>query len=319
MYIPNEASDFLLELYNDAYTFKPDELRQRSLANLQRFISFDFAVWGGGWADGRTVTDLVTLHQSSRVLEEWHDVADSDQFCDLTLSHLGTTARFDDIADYRQGVAYNEHWRRFNAAHMMATIIPEKSDGYVSFVGLCADDRPKVFSENERDIAQVLMPHLSQALRMSRDLWTERVRTSHEAVALIDAAGGILATQGPFQDFADAEWGIRLHRVPALAMNALLSRGQWRGQVMDARLSSFEENYFMHVSIHPVLCRLSRRERDVAELFASGMTSKQVAQHLGTSPATVRNQIVSVYEKLEISNKAALARLVGNGSTERRA
>ena len=44
----------------------------------------------------------------------------------------------------------------------------------------------------------------------------------------------------------------------------------------------------------------------MAELFASGMTNKQVARELGTSPSTVRNQLVRIYEKLGISNKAAL-------------
>ena len=57
---------------------------------------------------------------------------------------------------------------------MMATIVAERSDGYVSFVGLCADDRPRAFSDAERGLKQVLMPHFSQALRISRDLGQAR-------------------------------------------------------------------------------------------------------------------------------------------------
>ena len=63
-------------------------------------------------------------------------------------------------------------------------------------------------------------------------------------------------------------------------------------------------------SIRP-LSGLSPREREIAGLFASGMTNKQVARALGTSPSTVRNQVVRIYEKLGISSKAELATLVG--------
>lgn len=119
----SELTDFLLELYHDASESTPDELRLRVLRNLQRFIAFDFGIWGGGWADGRLVTDLTALNQSEAILGDWEAVAEQDAFCDLTLTRLGATARFDDVPDYSLSLAYNEHWRRFDATHMMATIV----------------------------------------------------------------------------------------------------------------------------------------------------------------------------------------------------
>lgn len=306
------TSDFLLELYHDASECRPDELRLRVLRNLQRFIAFDFGVWGGGWADGRLVTDLTVLDQSEAILGDWEAVAEQDAFCDLTLNRLGSTARFDDVPDYRASLAYNEHWRLFDASHMMATIVGEKTDGYVSFVGLCADNRPAAFSDVERAFKQMLMPHLSQALRMNRELWTGRAAMEHEAVALVDREGWVLSAHGPFHDLVEHEWGGRIARISAEVMGVLKRGKRWRGEVLDVRLSPFGSNYFVHLSLHPVpLSGLSPREREVAELFASGMTNKQVARALGTSPSTVRNQVVRIYEKLGISSKAALATLVG--------
>lgn len=304
------VSDFLLELYHDAAKCRPDELRLNVLRNLQRLVPFDFGVWGGGWADGRLVTDLSVLNQSEAILGEWGNVAQQDAFCDLTLSNLGSTARFDDVPGFRNSLAYNEHWRQFNASHMMATIVDEKTDGYVSFIGLCADKRPVPFSETERVIKQMFMPHFSQALRMNRELWTGRAAMEREAVALVDQGGWVLCWHGPFQDFVEHEWGAPIKRFPAQIMSVLRRNRRWRGGVLDVRLSSFGGNYFVHLSTHPVLSKLSPREREVAELFASGMTNKQVASTLGTSPATVRNQLVKVYEKLGVSNKAALASLI---------
>lgn len=304
-------SDFLLELYHDASECTPDELRFRVLRNLQHFIPFDFGVWGGGWADRRLVTDLTVLNQSDAILGDWEAVAEQDAFCDLTLNRLGSTARFDDVPDYRASLAYNEHWRQFDTSHMMATIVGEKTDGYVSFVGLCADNRPVAFSDAERLLKQMLMPHLSQALRMNRELWTGRAAMERGAVALVDREGCVLSAHGPFHDLAEHEWGGRIAHLPAHVMGTLKRGKRWRGEMLDVRLSPFGSNYFVHLSIHLGLSGLSQREREVAELFASGLTTKQVARALGTSPSTVRNQIVRIYEKLGISSKAQLATLAG--------
>ena len=276
---------------------------------FRRFIPFDFAVWGGGWADGRLINDLVTLDQSQSVLWDWQTVADQDAFCDLTIARLGQTARFDDVPDYRGSVAYNEHWRRFDARQMMATIQAEPTDGYVSFVGLCADAGPR-FSADQRDFKKALMPHLSQALRMNRGLSVGRAAAGQGAVVLVNDAGWVLASEGPFEDISVAEWRRRLVQFPPEVMGALLEQGTWRGRVTTATLSPVEDGYFIRLTSQPARARLSDRERQVADLFAAGHTYKQVARRLETSPSTVRNQLARVYEKLGVSNKAALARLV---------
>lgn len=55
---------------------------------------------------------------------------------------------------------------------------------------------------------------------------------------------------------------------------------------------------------------LSPREHQVAWLLARGLTHKEVARQLGRSPATVRNQIQSIYARLEISSVAQLVALL---------
>ncbi len=57
------------------------------------------------------------------------------------------------------------------------------------------------------------------------------------------------------------------------------------------------------------LAVLSRREHLVATKFAEGLTYRQIAEQLCISPKTVRTHLESIYEKLQIGNKAALARI----------
>ncbi len=54
---------------------------------------------------------------------------------------------------------------------------------------------------------------------------------------------------------------------------------------------------------------LTRRERDVALLAASGKNSSQIGKKLGTSALTVRKQLHNAYKKLGISSRLELMAL----------
>lgn len=58
------------------------------------------------------------------------------------------------------------------------------------------------------------------------------------------------------------------------------------------------------------LRQLSAREREVAERLADGWWIKRIAAHLGTSPATVRNQRARVIEKLEATSELEAVLLI---------
>ena len=61
---------------------------------------------------------------------------------------------------------------------------------------------------------------------------------------------------------------------------------------------------------------LTRRELDLLELIAQGRDNAQIAAHLGLSEKTVRNHITSIFDKLEVENRAqaiVLARDAGFG------
>jgi DNA-binding NarL/FixJ family response regulator len=64
---------------------------------------------------------------------------------------------------------------------------------------------------------------------------------------------------------------------------------------------------------------LTRKERQIAILVAQGMTNKEIAQRLGSSPFTVRNQVKVIIRKLELKNRIQVAYLIGrhqNGRSE---
>jgi DNA-binding CsgD family transcriptional regulator len=55
---------------------------------------------------------------------------------------------------------------------------------------------------------------------------------------------------------------------------------------------------------------LTRREREVVELVIEGLLDKEIAQRLGISYTTVRTHVDRSFQKLGVSNRSRLARIV---------
>jgi two-component system, LuxR family, response regulator FixJ len=63
------------------------------------------------------------------------------------------------------------------------------------------------------------------------------------------------------------------------------------------------------------LAKLSRREREVADLIASGLTTKAIAKRLGSSFHTVQNQRAVILRKLEAKSVIDLVRIIVRSNT----
>jgi DNA-binding NarL/FixJ family response regulator len=57
--------------------------------------------------------------------------------------------------------------------------------------------------------------------------------------------------------------------------------------------------------------QLTRQEQKIVVLVAQGLTNKEIAQRLGSSPFTVRNQVKVIIRKLEVKNRVQVAYLFG--------
>ena len=53
--------------------------------------------------------------------------------------------------------------------------------------------------------------------------------------------------------------------------------------------------------------KLTQREQDIVRLVAQGMTNKEIGTHLFLSEGTVRNNIATVLEKLDLKNRTQLS------------
>ncbi|MFT3727482.1 MAG: response regulator transcription factor [Terricaulis sp.] len=83
----------------------------------------------------------------------------------------------------------------------------------------------------------------------------------------------------------------------AIAFAAL---GVWAGMRLARRPASatFEKNTAALASLG-----ITQREQQVLALLAAGKSNKEIAQALGVSPNTIKTQIASLYQKLEVQRR----------------
>ena len=59
------------------------------------------------------------------------------------------------------------------------------------------------------------------------------------------------------------------------------------------------------------MSQLTHQEQKIVALIAQGLTNKDIAQRLGSSPFTVRNQVKVIMRKLGLKNRVQVAYLSG--------
>lgn len=86
----------------------------------------------------------------------------------------------------------------------------------------------------------------------------------------------------------------------ALIALAFAGLGVWAGMRLARRPASatFEKNAAAIASLGITL-----REQDVLALLAAGKSNKEIAQKLGVSPNTVKTQVASLYQKLQVQRR----------------
>lgn len=55
---------------------------------------------------------------------------------------------------------------------------------------------------------------------------------------------------------------------------------------------------------------LTERQRRIAELVADGLLNKQIAHELGIAPATVKNHVHAILNKLGLPRRAAIGKVI---------
>lgn len=317
---PADLSSFLLDLHERSNELGYRELQHHALRKLTDLIPFDAGLMGMGTIQaGVPHGHDVVLHECPPgLMESWEQVKHEDKVALWAFHHPGETGSFAVDGPIFDGCdAARAHCKTWRIAHVMCTsmISPEAGLYWVMSAYRAAVERP--FSEVEREAMQLVVPHLMAAARRAR-IGQLRMRTrvsdGHgQAAAIANEEGLVLEAEPGFAELVAEAWpGWTGPVLPARLAEALASTEQARvvqGRVV-LRLDPADGVVLLHVRRTVAADQLTAREREIAEAFSHGESHRELGARFGVSPNTVRRHLANIYEKLGISSKVELDRML---------
>ena len=314
--------DFLLRVYRAARVQPARRFEHTVLRALEPLLRFDAAFWGCGRVANDHAIRLHTAylhHMTIDHLAEWQ--ASSVQ--ERMLARWARTPGAYAVLRRR-----SEGSRRATAASCAigaqiddrAAIVTAVLSADCSAQWLVLYRRRPIdsFSARDRREAARLIPHLFEARTISYALQCQRVLATAAAgaanLAFCDRHGVLAHADAHFVDLLRLEWpawpGGRLPAELAELLHRSRGDSAFAGKHIRVFARPAGDTFCLIARQRAHVDLLTPREREVASRFAGGQTYKAIARQLAVAPATVRNQLASVYGKLGTHSKIELSRIV---------
>lgn len=309
-----EITTFLLELHRRSNELGYRAMQRFAFESLRTLVPIDgglFAV--GTLQDGEPQAhDTFLFEKPPELMTSWDAIKSEDRLAFAATSSPGTT-----INGSADGPLYDgcdrvrEHCARFDLGHLMCTAHVHAEAGLFWVGSLYRSASKPAFSEEERVTTELVSPHLFAASRNARigELRTlARLGVGHGQIAAIASATGLVLEAEPgLVEVLRSEW-------PSwngpLLPEPLRGTGRFVGRRVVVRVDAADDVRLVHVRRRVAADALTDREREIAEAFALGDSHREIGDRLHIAPATVRRHLANLYEKLGVSSKAELDRML---------
>lgn len=322
-----DFSSLVLAWQRLAMQAPPGGFHEAALALLEPHLAFDSAWWGIANPQAAQVSVMHGyLHRlPPEFIEDWWGIADVDALAQRCSAQPGLTVIDNGLP---AGSPAEEAFdARYGLAYALSTLLPDEASGLISFISLFRGEAQPLFSEDERALSQLLVPHLVQAEQAHWRLGLRRqFAAADDHHAHVDDAGYLLQASTGFcqtlvREFPGWPGGPLPEPLQPLWQ---AGQGQWHGRQLEVGMAPLggEDADAPATARCRITLRsrvghgLTKREESVARAYAAGDSYKEIARDLGLSPATVRGYLRDCYLKLGVSNKAALGSLILRGAGE---
>lgn len=310
-----QFSCFVRELNARSQELDVETLVSWGVQELSEFLGFD-ASWYG-WAE--FVENDVTIHASQTLnlpdgyYDTWQEIAGEDLLAADIWANPTRAASYDRSGQVHTSgmVALSDTYGLRQMATAMCIRPSRQASLYVS--AYRGPRTARAWSSNDLEFLKCAVDQLSEC---GRRIVADRVRQDPSVTTVIvNGQGvGILGMQRLRAQLGDVWPELNEAQLPEVVLELLPETGELalpeHGIVVVCRhLHDAKGMDLRELVIRPFnnMDYLSVRERKVAHLLVAGKTHKEAATILGVSPSTVRNQTQSIYEKLDIDNRASLA------------
>lgn len=313
---PNGINEVLLNLYRMSHEMPIRKFQDAALGLIKTLVPFDSSMWGTANLEHGTEMHTVHLHQKSpEMLVEYDSVKDHDSIAAALTQAPRVTLTIN--SDHWFGDQSKREFRDFLSRHqhenMLVTSNYNAGSHMVHWMSLYRVNRDDHCTNSEGELIATLAPHVMQALALNRLTHLERMVASDHALlprgaAIVDPNGCIHHIDANLQSLLRGEWSDWSN---AMLPRNLLSACQTARATYMGRTCIVQSNIehgLLFLRGRP-RCRadaLTPREMSIALYISEGLSYKEIALQLNRAPATVRNQIQMIYEKLQVNNIARL-------------
>lgn len=302
----------ILSLYREGREVPLSRYRAWALEQVASVIGFDSACWGSASAEPPALHEMHLHNCEHGIVEAYARCSEHDFLRAALHADPGTAIHLGDLVTretYLRSTLYRKFGRRFKVEWALGTLLLDRTTSLHEFLALWRHDPGVPFSETERRLKELLMPHLAATHRAA---WLRHFLRLpghlNQVWAVVDRRGLLREASPSFivslRQHSPAWSGSHLPEPLAARVRAGQSHGAgaWRFDV-----TNFGDFRFVLIRSPGALAQLSAREREIALRYASGETHSAIAGALSLSPATVRNHVAHCFRKLGVSNKVELA------------
>lgn len=307
-----EFSNLVLAWNEMAQSPPANEFKGRALDAMRRFLPFSSAWWGIG-VRGRKHPKIVQNYLyglPQEYVADWQDIAEHDAMALDVQARPGVTILSNDI--HGGGAQLLALCKRYDVGSTLSTSLGDDNTGIGSFLSVYRDFKSPDFTEDDRQLMQMLIPHLMQA---AQNCWRRELlshlQKSH--VAFVDRQLCLIEANVEFcqlllEELPHWEGRTMPHELAAAIEQ---KRGHWDGKAIHMQLTHQPDGRTKLELFLRIGCGLSPSQERVAREFAAGFSHKEIARTVGLSPATVRTYLRDCYLKLGVSNKIELGNKMG--------
>ncbi|MGV3552051.1 helix-turn-helix domain-containing protein [Rhizobium sp.] len=316
-------SRFICDMNHHAPFMRAEELARWTVEELSVALGFD-AAWYG-WARlhprGVDVFSNATHGLPEDFFATWQCMADQDLLARSKIEHPGHAAIYS-RGQRRQTDGMADLSDRYGLTRM-TTAMESPAGGLPNFYlsSYRVGESARAWSQEECEFLQCAVTHLTSAMKLSTSE-PGRANAPGSVTILASKDGiGYLCLDALREQFGDLWPRWTGDNLPE-QLACLISRPGIhvlpdRGLIVTVETTpNFQDMDLRRLTLRRLngFDLLTKREREVARELAGGKSAKEVARHLGLAPATVRNQTQSIYQKLQVDNRAALAAAVPVGA-----
>lgn len=309
--LTSELQTFLSELIHITNRSSAESFKQAVMQQLNGLIPFDMALWAGGYVENLQLNNVFLYELPNSLMDSWEKIKHQDRLLAGLIANPGQT--FDVYEFYscreRNSLAtYQQHSKLFGIENAISTALPDPGTGLLEIMSLYRRDPDQKFSKKEQLTKQFVFPIIKNAWYHNQ-IQQMALVSATSLVALCDNRGWLRIPDSRFISLLKDQWpswsGPILPEPILFWLKNTEKQTLKRNNIFYCR-KKVNDMTLVEANLKGNTDALTKREDQIAELFASGLTYKQIAEKLNLSPNTVRRHIESVYKKLKISNKMEL-------------